>query len=331
MHPPESTLTTPSPALTTGWLVEVYTAKALCLCVGLGTLIRYLGRFHWVFEITTHFVVQATVLAGIATLLLLVRRHGRLALIAGVLTLVNAAEWLPYYSTVSLISHAHGPDETLVVVSANVYSRNRRSEELLRWMKQTDADVVFLSEVDPWWADQIETWKSDWPHQIVHPREDNFGLALLSQHPITDSQVFDLDGLIPAVHCRIMAPSGEWTLVGLHPLPPVGRAYSALRNQQLATAEKRIAAFPKPRVVLGDLNTTSSSPFFQDFLAASGLHDSRAGFGWQPTWPAGNALLRIPIDHCLVEPGVQVLDRQVGPDIGSDHLPIRAQLIQRKR
>lgn len=317
------------PSATIAGRIEHLVARGLCLCVVLGTLVRYLGRWHWVFELTTHFVVQATVLAGLATLLLLVRRQGHLALVAGVLTLVNAAEWLPYYSTASLTSDAFGPQETLVVVSANVYSRNRRSDELLRWMKQNDAEVVFLSEVDPWWAVQIESWKADWPYQIVRPREDNFGLALLSQHPITDSQIFDLDGFIPAVHCRIRAPSGEWTLVGLHPLPPVGRADSDLRNQQLAAAAKRIAALPKPRVVLGDLNSTSSSPFFQDFLTASGLHDSRAGFGWQPTWPAGNSFLRIPIDHCLVEPGVQVLDRHVGPDIGSDHLPIGARLIQR--
>jgi hypothetical protein len=83
------------PAATTARRMEPLVARGLCLCVVLGTLVRYLGRWHWVLELTTHFVVQATVLGGIATLLLLVRRHWRLALVAGVLTLVNAARTIP--------------------------------------------------------------------------------------------------------------------------------------------------------------------------------------------------------------------------------------------
>ncbi len=327
MHPPDSSQPIPVTSPPTVRRLEMSLAKALCLCVVLGTLVRHLGRWHWVCEITTHFVVQATILAGIATLLLLIRRHGRLGLLTGLLTVVNAAEWLPYYSAVS--SRVSNPGDravTLHVVSANVYSRNRRSTDLYRWLQESQADVVFISEVDSWWADQIGSWKAEWPHQVVRPREDNFGLALISRHPMADAQVFDLDGFDPAVHCRILAPRGEWTLVGLHPFPPAGRAYSTLRNQQLATAAKYIATLPKPRVVLGDLNSTSSSPMFHDFLAACGLRDSRIGFGWQPTWPAGNSLLRIPIDHCLLEPELQVLDRQVGPDIGSDHLPIRVRI-----
>ena len=70
----EPALSPPEPATTPPRRRENLIALGLCLCVVFGTLIRYLGRWHWVLEITTHFVVQATVLAGIATLLLFVRR-----------------------------------------------------------------------------------------------------------------------------------------------------------------------------------------------------------------------------------------------------------------
>jgi len=167
--------------------VENLIARLLGLGVLMGTLIRWSGRWHWLCEITTHFVVQATVLAAIATLLLVVRRHWKLAGTTACLTLINAAEWVPYFLPASQPVISSTASESLVVVSANVYSRNRRSEDLYRWLKSSRADVVFISEVDPWWAGQIESWKADWPHQITLPRPDNFGLALISRHRITQS------------------------------------------------------------------------------------------------------------------------------------------------
>ena len=61
--PPIPLIPTPSPIRS----AESFVARGLCLCAILGTLTRYLGRWHWVFEITTHFVVQATVLDGLTS------------------------------------------------------------------------------------------------------------------------------------------------------------------------------------------------------------------------------------------------------------------------
>jgi len=310
--------------------IERWIALALCVGVALWTGARFLGRWHWIFELTTHFVVQATIAALVVASLLFVRRHGRLAFVTMGLALVNASEWVPFHfahAASGLTSEPPGAAESLVVVSANVLSSNHRSAGLDVWL--ADADVAFVSEVDPWWDQQLASWKGDWPHQLRHPRRDNFGLALLSRHPIVASELFELEGEIPAIEARIRTPQGEWTIVGLHPFPPAGRTYSTHRDRQLSSAALRIAALPKPRVVLGDLNTTSSSPVFGDFMDRTGLADSRLGFGWQPTWPAGSRVLRIPIDHVLVEPELVVVDREVGPDIGSDHLPVRVRLERR--
>ena len=306
--------------------VENLLARLLGLGVLMGTLIRWSGRWYWLCELTTHFVVQATALAAIATLLLVLRCHWKLAGITACLTLFNAVEWVPFYLPAGEQTVSSTASESLIVVSANVYSRNRQSQDLYHWLKSSQADVVFISEVDSWWAGQIESWKADWPHQITLPRPDNFGLALISRYRITQSEIPYLSSLIPAVECQIETPTGLWSIVGLHPLPPVGAEYSKQRNDYLHDAAKRIQQLPSPRIVLGDLNSSSSSPFFRDLLSTTGLNDTRSGFGWQPTWPAGNPLLRIPIDHCLAEPSLRVVSREVGPDIGSDHLPLRCQL-----
>ena len=57
-------------------------------------------------------------------------------------------------------------------------------------------------------------------------------------------------------------------------------------------------------------------------VGTTGLCDTRAGFGYQGSFPASSAILRIPIDHVLVSCEVGVRARRIGPDVGSDHLPV---------
>ena len=60
-------------------------------------------------------------------------------------------------------------------------------------------------------------------------------------------------------------------------------------------------------MLMGDLNCTSWSPYFQDMLSESGLRGLAAGL-WRARG-AGRHLplpLRIPIDHCLMTPDVSI-------------------------
>jgi endonuclease/exonuclease/phosphatase (EEP) superfamily protein YafD len=76
-----------------------------------------------------------------------------------------------------------------------------------------------------------------------------------------------------------------------------------------------------PVLLAGDLNTTPWSPYFQTLEKESGLKNSMKGFGFQPSW-AGNAFLKIPLDHFLHSPEIVIHNRMIGPDVGSDHLPV---------
>ena len=82
----------------------------------------------------------------------------------------------------------------------------------------------------------------------------------------------------------------------------------------------------RPVIVAGDLNTTPWSHGFQRLIRPRGLRDSAVGHGVQTTWNARRWVPRIPIDHVVVSPEVRVVARRVGPDVGSDHLPIEATL-----
>jgi endonuclease/exonuclease/phosphatase (EEP) superfamily protein YafD len=47
----------------------------------------------------------------------------------------------------------------------------------------------------------------------------------------------------------------------------------------------------------------------------------------QPTWSARLPFGRIPIDHIFAPPDATVVRREIGPDVGSDHFPVEAELI----
>jgi endonuclease/exonuclease/phosphatase (EEP) superfamily protein YafD len=73
---------------------------------------------------------------------------------------------------------------------------------------------------------------------------------------------------------------------------------------------------------MGDLNMSMWSPYYRQFIRSTGMRNTRQGYGVQPSWPVDAPLLPIPIDHCLISRGFQVLNNRIGSDIGSDHYPL---------
>jgi endonuclease/exonuclease/phosphatase (EEP) superfamily protein YafD len=74
---------------------------------------------------------------------------------------------------------------------------------------------------------------------------------------------------------------------------------------------------------LGDLNTTPWSYHYHAFIRTSGLENASKGRGLHPTWPTFAPPLWIPLDHALHTDDLTILKKTVGPDVGSDHYPIR--------
>ena len=81
---------------------------------------------------------------------------------------------------------------------------------------------------------------------------------------------------------------------------------------------------------MGDLNISMWSPYYRSTIEGSGLRNARQGLGILPTHSIVApqiAALSAPLDHCLVSSDIQVKDFRLGPAIGSDHLPIIAELL----
>lgn len=293
-------------------------SATLIACIGTG--LGFLGRFWWPFELASHFRAQYFLFLLVSAILFLIWRKQGAAILAAVFALVNVSLIAPLYFGNSAI---HDGGRVFRAALINVDASNQDYGRLQDFIRSVEPDFLVLAEINQTWLDELGTLRASYPYARARPRADNFGIALLSRNPFAKAEIQYIgDADVPSVVARFEIDGLSFTVIGTHPLPPVGRVLSEHRNRQLAELAQVVAWQEGPVMVLGDLNTTSWSPFFSDLVRATGLRDSRDGFGIQPTWPAGFPLLWVPIDHCLVSSEVVVHDRQTGPNVGSDHYPV---------
>ncbi len=96
-----------------------------------------------------------------------------------------------------------------------------------------------------------------------------------------------------------------------------GRAQN--RDRALRAAARWSRSRPPRRIVMGDFNATPWSSPFRELIHDGRLFDTLNGFGLQVSWPESNFVLRIPIDHALLGPGLAATERGTGPSFGSQH------------
>jgi endonuclease/exonuclease/phosphatase (EEP) superfamily protein YafD len=81
-----------------------------------------------------------------------------------------------------------------------------------------------------------------------------------------------------------------------------------------------VAKLQQPVLLAGDLNATPWSTGMRALTAGELRFGSRQS-PWKPTWSVRSPFA-IPIDHALSTAPLLILERRVGPDLGSDHRPL---------
>ncbi len=301
------------------WGLIIVAMLVLCAFTATG----FLGGIWWVFDLTANFRVQYLACLGVAAILSLLGKKWRWAVVAGVFALVNFVEILPSFTGAD--RRAAASPNSIRVLLANVFSSNKQHDKVRKLIRSVDPDIVVVVEATASLMKDLSSLEGDYSHVVCRPREDAFGIALLSRFPFEKSEILELgDSGVPTAVARFRIDDRELTLIATHALPPVGSARYGYRNRQLAAVGDYVRSVKGPVMLIGDLNTTPWSPLFKKLLRRSGLRDSRRGRGIQATWPVPTRLplFGIPIDHVLHSPEITVVHRKVGADIGSDHLPV---------
>jgi endonuclease/exonuclease/phosphatase (EEP) superfamily protein YafD len=225
----------------------------------------------------------------------------------------------------------------LKVLTANLYVLNAQSPEtFVDLLRREKPDIVVMQETTRRFVDAITAARL-FPYESQFDPSTRDGIKVYSQLPIRAQTALqraftEEDAYKQPLRLELDAHGKPLFLYAFHPETPRRLWQWRDRNDYLAAAADAVKGDLEkaPVIVAGDWNTPTWSPFFRNFLKQAGLA-STAG-GWlQPVTRfslklAPLAYIGASIDHIAVSPDIALRARRIGPDFGSNHLPVIAEL-----
>jgi len=225
----------------------------------------------------------------------------------------------------------------LRLMTYNVNYGNPDPKSALDSIARADVDIVLLQEITSEWKRALEArFQAQYPHSIyrVHSRAAG-GLAVLSKLPIRAEEVLASPerGWFPAerlvlesafgnlqilnVHLRPAIDGGSW-IKGFMTTPP-------LRRREIESYWRKMAK-DMPTIVAGDFNEDPTG-LAVSFLTKQGLSrvDTKGPTTWHyevSTNGKTSDLLKLDIDHVMVDGRLSARDGTVLDEGRSDHRPV---------
>jgi len=298
--------------------------RGVFIVVSIATVASFFSRFHWFAELFSHFRFYYLLVQALLVLIFL--HSGRWAFMAATLLLaIPNAFYVTPYLTPFLIqqSVAEGEQSDVDIVALNLNFRNRDYARVRAYFDAVAADMIVAAELTSAWQDELRSLDRMYPYQVGERRPDPWGLMVYSRLPFVEAELLDL-GVAGSVHARVVlnTDDGLLQIFAVHLYSPTTPERAAKRNTQLSELARLVNDSDLPTAIVGDLNVTPFSPYFEQLLSSAGVIDARRRDGFHFTWPTSPVPLWIPIDHVLADPTVRVTRVERGPAAGSDHYPL---------
>jgi endonuclease/exonuclease/phosphatase (EEP) superfamily protein YafD len=300
-------------------------------------------RWWWLFllkSFTPHYFLALPVL--VVGVLAMRQRRALLscAVVLGLALLIYGRLFLP---TLTSSSEVVGPQ--LTVMTYNVVGRNDRPAAVVESIRQSEADVVALQELNSAIAEVIRRDLAvAYPFQVLEPAEGISGMGVISRHKIREARApTGLYWVGPPQVLELQFDDRKAALVNFHAMAvtsgdPAQIALSIdAREQQAHILSELAAAHPCPLIVMGDLNATDQHEAYS--IISKSLRDAwrEAGFGFGHTFPGGSRRPKIfgitppswliRIDYVFHSAHWHAASARIGRWDGvSDHRPVIVEL-----
>ncbi|GGB35132.1 hypothetical protein GCM10011316_04080 [Roseibium aquae] len=273
-------------------------------------------------------------------------KAGLLLLCAGLAVLAAATMIRP----LGLVQNAATSDAPAIrMVSINLERLFLHAPRLTAYLSNLQADILVFQETA--WG--LQEWRlaRSGPGQAFagtapYPGHlavgDLGGIVLFSRYPIRHREFISVPGTPPdnpgarrgILAVTLDTDQGPLQVLAVHAASPRDRTRWMDRQAYLETLRRVISQKRRdseaPLVVMGDWNTSPWSYHFGQTLSQTGLNTrfpsgfpiaTRFFFDYRLRW-----ILGAPVDHIAVSPGVDLSNVSVGPDVGTDHRPLIADL-----
>lgn len=228
-----------------------------------------------------------------------------------------------------------GEAARLRVLTCNTDGPALDAARFARLLAEARPDVVLVQEVSP-------SGDLPWLPEGWHSASAGNSVAVASRFPVRLLSALGPDQLGMAGaggRFAVQAPRGELTVVNLHlPTPRDGletvrhsptafgplREGIAARGRASAAAALWAGAADEMTVLGGDFNMPADSAIYARDWGGFANAFSAAGTGWGYT--KYTRWFGVRIDHVLYSPPWACRAARVGPDVGSDHRPLLADL-----
>jgi endonuclease/exonuclease/phosphatase (EEP) superfamily protein YafD len=246
--------------------------------------------------------------------------------------------------------HPEPEGPVLTVMTYNLLGSNQHAEEIVEALRDSDADIIGLSELNLTVAAAIEReLAEDYPYRVLTPQEGVTGGGVISRFPINTSP-HGLEDAYWASQPDVLDVEFE----GVHLL--FVRAHSSSGSSRFEDRERQAqliadlaATTQLPLIVVGDFNALDTNESYR--VLTGHLYDAwrQAGSGLGNTFPGASRddspgskrpnLLGIDlpqwlirIDYVFCSYDWQPIDARIGPWDGySDHRPVIAEVALRQQ
>lgn len=309
----------------------------LALLTGLATILGLFGSQWWIFEVLDHPRFQYCLILAIAMIIGGIDRQ-KWSFLLGIPFALNLVAIVPLFFHPNLPVSSSIP---LTILHANLDRDNRQYDRAIDYISSQKADLIFLQEATPAWLNKLNTGLKNYKLHTVLPLDNSLGIAMLvptsaSQNiEIVTSKVLYMPDYSPRpmIEAIVRREGKEIAILSTSTARGTNSkgasGFQKTEFDEVAKWSMNQQEEQKREVIaIGDLNSTSWSGRFRQFQADSHLVNSQLGFGLQTSWPAKlPSLFRLPIDHCLHSKSIRTVERVIGSDIGSDHLPLLVKLL----
>jgi vancomycin resistance protein VanJ len=300
--------------------------KRLLTLACIGALIASLLAFlpQWPGDIFAPFRIQLVILGVVISCSSLVldksRPRKKWLVAAGVATVILSMMPVAFRLAERQGLPASGHGQPVSVVSMNVLYFNSDYNRASRLGLDQNSDVVMAFETTPEWLANLNVLDRRYPYRFSPAGLKTSGISLHAKTPFR-AQLHKIGSRNAPL---VKAEFSNYVVLAAHPYPPATPRLTEDLRLYIEAVDRLAKAQSKPVILAGDLNATLWSPSLAPVMRSRWQWPKGSGLTY--TWPTFAPPFAIQIDHILTQ-GVKAGRFKVLAPVGSDHLPVRADLI----